>query len=118
MSSMGISCSAMGAWSHRILLYQEGYYPDNQVQKHSLSFPLTDKLFTPAVTVFSLLMFQGGIVLFQLMDTYGPSGTSLLIIACFETIVVAWVYGESRHRPQLSLLGAVHYFSTQKSMTN
>lgn len=42
-------------------------------------------------------MFQGGIVLFQLVDTYGPSGTSLLIIACFETIVVAWVYGKSCH---------------------
>lgn len=51
-------------------------------------------------------MFQGGVVLFQLMDTYGPSGTSLLIIACFETIVIAWVYGESRHWP-LSL----HYMT-------
>ena len=42
-------------------------------------------------------MFQGGIILFQLIDTYGPSGTSLLIIACFETIVIAWVYGKSCH---------------------
>uniref|UniRef100_A0A8C5E6T7 Transporter n=1 Tax=Gouania willdenowi TaxID=441366 RepID=A0A8C5E6T7_GOUWI len=39
---------------------------------------------------------EGGIVLFQLVDTYGPSGTTLLIIACFETIVVAWVYGVDR----------------------
>ncbi|XP_069556463.1 sodium- and chloride-dependent betaine transporter-like [Brachyistius frenatus] len=39
---------------------------------------------------------DGGILLFQLVDTYGPSGTSLLIIACFETIVVAWVYGADR----------------------
>ncbi|XP_044041785.1 sodium- and chloride-dependent GABA transporter 2-like [Siniperca chuatsi] len=42
------------------------------------------------------LVTEGGIVLFQLIDTYGPSGTSLLIIACFETIVIAWVYGADR----------------------
>uniref|UniRef100_A0A3Q1K462 Transporter n=1 Tax=Anabas testudineus TaxID=64144 RepID=A0A3Q1K462_ANATE len=42
------------------------------------------------------LISEGGIVLFQLVDTYGPSGTSLLIIACFETIVIAWVYGVDR----------------------
>ncbi|KAK2859000.1 hypothetical protein Q5P01_003620 [Channa striata] len=42
------------------------------------------------------LISEGGIVLFQLVDTYGPSGTSLLIIACFETIVIAWVYGADR----------------------
>ncbi|KAF3705140.1 Sodium- and chloride-dependent GABA transporter 2 [Channa argus] len=42
------------------------------------------------------LISEGGIVLFQLVDTYGPSGTSLLIIACFETVVIAWVYGADR----------------------
>ncbi|XP_038594853.1 sodium- and chloride-dependent GABA transporter 2-like [Micropterus salmoides] len=42
------------------------------------------------------LITEGGIVLFQLIDTYGPSGTSLLIIACFETIAIAWVYGADR----------------------
>ncbi|XP_029017878.1 sodium- and chloride-dependent GABA transporter 2-like isoform X2 [Betta splendens] len=42
------------------------------------------------------LISEGGIVLFQLVDSYGPSGTSLLIIACFETIAVAWVYGADR----------------------
>ncbi|ROL50095.1 Sodium- and chloride-dependent GABA transporter 2 [Anabarilius grahami] len=39
---------------------------------------------------------QGGIHLFTVMDTYGPSGINLLFIACFETIVVAWVYGANR----------------------
>nr|XP_046234742.1 sodium- and chloride-dependent betaine transporter-like [Scatophagus argus]XP_046234743.1 sodium- and chloride-dependent betaine transporter-like [Scatophagus argus] len=42
------------------------------------------------------LVTEGGIVLFQVMDTYGPSGTSLLIIACTETIVISWVYGADR----------------------
>ncbi|XP_040886067.1 sodium- and chloride-dependent betaine transporter-like [Toxotes jaculatrix] len=42
------------------------------------------------------LVTERGIVLFQLIDTYGPSGTSLLIIACFETVVIAWVYGADR----------------------
>lgn len=31
------------------------------------------------------------------MDTYGTSGITLLFIACFETIVIAWVYGKSHH---------------------
>ncbi|XP_039524590.1 sodium- and chloride-dependent GABA transporter 2-like isoform X1 [Pimephales promelas] len=39
---------------------------------------------------------KGGIHLFTLMDTYGPSGFNLLFIAFFETVVVAWVYGANR----------------------
>nr|XP_061815861.1 sodium- and chloride-dependent betaine transporter-like [Nerophis lumbriciformis] len=42
------------------------------------------------------LITEGGIVLFQLIDSYGPSGTSLLLIACFETVVMSWVYGADR----------------------
>ncbi|XP_071392467.1 sodium- and chloride-dependent betaine transporter-like isoform X2 [Centroberyx affinis] len=42
------------------------------------------------------LITEGGIVLFQLIDNYGPSGTSLLFIACFECVVIAWVYGADR----------------------
>ncbi|XP_060886339.1 sodium- and chloride-dependent GABA transporter 2-like [Labrus mixtus] len=42
------------------------------------------------------LITEGGIVLFTLIDNYGPSGISLLFIACFETIVIAWVYGADR----------------------
>ncbi|XP_024148093.1 sodium- and chloride-dependent GABA transporter 2 isoform X2 [Oryzias melastigma] len=39
---------------------------------------------------------QGGIHLFSLVDYFGPSGTSILIIACVETSVVAWIYGADR----------------------
>ncbi|RXN05143.1 sodium- and chloride-dependent GABA transporter 2-like isoform X1 [Labeo rohita] len=39
---------------------------------------------------------KGGFHLFTVMDTYGPSGTNLLFIACFESVVVAWVYGANR----------------------
>uniref|UniRef100_A0A3Q0R8J1 Transporter n=1 Tax=Amphilophus citrinellus TaxID=61819 RepID=A0A3Q0R8J1_AMPCI len=39
---------------------------------------------------------EGGIFLFQLVDTYGPSGISLLVIACVECIVIGWVYGADR----------------------
>uniref|UniRef100_UPI003AAB2BBB sodium- and chloride-dependent betaine transporter-like isoform X2 n=1 Tax=Centroberyx gerrardi TaxID=166262 RepID=UPI003AAB2BBB len=42
------------------------------------------------------LITEGGIVLFQLIDNYGPSGISLLFIACFECVVIAWVYGADR----------------------
>ncbi|XP_030630095.1 sodium- and chloride-dependent betaine transporter-like [Chanos chanos] len=42
------------------------------------------------------LVTEGGIHLFQLVDTYGPSGTNLLFIACFECIVIGWVYGADR----------------------
>ncbi|KAI4803367.1 hypothetical protein KUCAC02_006918 [Chaenocephalus aceratus] len=39
---------------------------------------------------------EGGMFVFQLIDTYGPSGISLLFIACFECIVISWVYGADR----------------------
>ncbi|XP_075967643.1 sodium- and chloride-dependent betaine transporter-like [Anarhichas minor] len=42
------------------------------------------------------LITEGGIVLFQLIDTYGASGISLLSIACFECVVIGWVYGADR----------------------
>ncbi|KAJ8373536.1 hypothetical protein SKAU_G00041160 [Synaphobranchus kaupii] len=43
-----------------------------------------------------MLVTNGGIHIFLLIDMYGPSGTSLLFIACFETLVIGWVYGASR----------------------
>ncbi|XP_067110331.1 sodium- and chloride-dependent betaine transporter-like [Osmerus mordax] len=42
------------------------------------------------------LVSEGGMVLFRLIDFYGPSGTSLLFIACMETTVIAWFYGADR----------------------
>ncbi|KAG5267998.1 hypothetical protein AALO_G00228300 [Alosa alosa] len=39
---------------------------------------------------------EGGINLFTLVDLYAVSGNSLLFIACFETIVIAWIYGADR----------------------
>ncbi|CAJ1054832.1 sodium- and chloride-dependent GABA transporter 2-like [Xyrichtys novacula] len=42
------------------------------------------------------LVCEGGIHLFTLIDAYGVSGTSLLLIACLETIVIGWVYGADR----------------------
>ncbi|XP_017270307.1 sodium- and chloride-dependent GABA transporter 2 [Kryptolebias marmoratus] len=39
---------------------------------------------------------EGGIYFFQLVDYFGPSGISLLLIACAETIVVSWIYGADR----------------------
>ncbi|XP_018526544.1 sodium- and chloride-dependent GABA transporter 2 [Lates calcarifer] len=42
------------------------------------------------------LVTEGGILLFHVIDYYGPSGHTLLIIACFECIVIAWVYGADR----------------------
>ena len=39
---------------------------------------------------------QGGMYLFQLCDSYGASGISLLTIILFETIAVAWIYGRDR----------------------
>ncbi|XP_066580107.1 sodium- and chloride-dependent GABA transporter 2 [Amia ocellicauda] len=43
-----------------------------------------------------LLVTEGGIYIFQLIDTYGPSGKSLLFIACFECICIGWFYGADR----------------------
>ncbi|CAL8386011.1 unnamed protein product [Gadus morhua 'NCC'] len=39
---------------------------------------------------------EGGLLLFQIVDTYGPSGVSLLFIASFQCAVIGWVYGADR----------------------
>lgn len=39
---------------------------------------------------------HGGIALFHIIDQYGPSGVTLLFIAGFETVAVAWIYGADR----------------------
>ena len=42
----------------------------------------------------SLLSFQGGVYILQLLDTYAPS-YPLLVVAILEMIVISWVYGKS-----------------------
>ncbi|XP_023498734.1 sodium- and chloride-dependent GABA transporter 2 isoform X5 [Equus caballus] len=53
------------------------------------------------VSVFSFLvglvmLTEGGMYVFQVFDYYAASGMSLLFVAIFESICVAWVYGAGR----------------------
>ncbi|XP_074862465.1 sodium- and chloride-dependent betaine transporter [Carettochelys insculpta] len=43
-----------------------------------------------------MLVTEGGMYIFQLMDYYAASGTCLLFLAIFEVICVGWVYGADR----------------------
>ncbi|VVC33587.1 Sodium:neurotransmitter symporter [Cinara cedri] len=61
------------------------------------------KTFTLLVCVFmfvlsSSMVTNGGMYIFQLMDTYSASGISLLWVCFFQTISISWFFGADRFR--------------------
>ncbi|XP_062239348.1 sodium- and chloride-dependent betaine transporter-like [Platichthys flesus] len=39
---------------------------------------------------------EGGIVPFEIVDSYGANGSIFLFISCLETVIIGWVYGADR----------------------
>ncbi|KAG7273030.1 hypothetical protein CRUP_017507 [Coryphaenoides rupestris] len=59
-----------------------------------LGLPMVTEVGASATIIDTLDIKAALCVLSPLVDLYGPSGVSLLFIACFETTVIGWVYGE------------------------
>lgn len=49
-------------------------------------------------------MFQGGMYVFQIFDSYSASGIILLTICCCECIVIGWVYGAKRFYDNIAMM--------------
>ncbi|XP_067906761.1 sodium- and chloride-dependent GABA transporter 2-like isoform X3 [Heterodontus francisci] len=47
-------------------------------------------------TIGLLMVTEGGMYIFQLLDYYAVSGTSVLFLAIFEAFCISWVYGVDR----------------------
>uniref|UniRef100_A0A8C4RJI4 Transporter n=1 Tax=Erpetoichthys calabaricus TaxID=27687 RepID=A0A8C4RJI4_ERPCA len=68
---------------------------DSEVRIFFTASPsLWSKVYLPIICWSSCL--QGGVYLFQLFDYYACSGTSLVLLAIFQSICVSWVYGADR----------------------